>query len=149
MASQFGVGAGSGYLYNMEKNDGNFQTIYATGAEGSLAEGVDQVSFHRTAPVVASSDASIALQTSADTELSDGGTAKRYAVAAQSGNVALVGDTSFLEGANLRDADNEVFVGNLAEFLVGGSVEEDALEPMAEGESSPEQSQANRTTSSA
>jgi len=127
VSSQFGVGVGSGYLYNMAEYDANFQTIYASGNAGSLSEGVDRVSVRRAAPVVAGPNATVALTTSAETELSDSGTASQYAVAARNGNVSIVGDTSILDPARLQHADNEVLVGNLVEFLVGGTVAPDAL----------------------
>jgi hypothetical protein len=129
VSSQFGVGVGSGYLYNMAEYDGNFQTIYASGADGSLGDGVDRVSLDRAAPVVAGPNATVALTTSAETELSESGTAREYAVAARKGNVSLVGDTSILDPARLQHAENEVFVGNLVEFLVSGDVASDALAP--------------------
>jgi hypothetical protein len=129
VSSQFGVGVGSGYLYNMAEYDANFQTIYASGNAGSLSEGVDRVSVRRAAPVVAGPNATVALTTSAETELSDSGTASQYAVAARNGNVSIVGDTSILDPARLQHADNEVLVGNLVEFLVGGTVAPDALAP--------------------
>jgi hypothetical protein len=129
VSSQFGVGVGSGYLYNMAEYDGNFQTIYASGADGSLSDGVDRVSVDRAAPVIASPNATVALTTSAETELSESGTAREYAVAARNGNVSIVGDTSILDPARLQHADNEVFVGNLVEFLVSGDVAPDALAP--------------------
>jgi hypothetical protein len=43
-----------------------------------------------------------------------------YTVAARTGNVTVVGDASFMTAENYRAYDNEVFVGNLAEFLLGG-----------------------------
>jgi hypothetical protein len=129
VSSQFGVGVGSGYLYNMAEYDGNFQTIYASGNVGSLSEGADRVSVRRAAPVVAGPNATVALTTSAETELSDSGTAQQYAVAARNGNVSMIGDTSVLDPARLQHADNEVLVGNLVEFLVSGTVDADPLAP--------------------
>lgn len=129
VSSQLGVGVGSGYLYDMSEYDGNYQTIYASGAASSLSAGVDRVSVDRAAPVFTGPDATVALTTSADTEHSDSGTAGEYTVAARNGDVSIVGDTSILDPARLQHADNEVFVGNLVEFLVGGSVQPDALAP--------------------
>jgi len=119
---RFGIGAGSGYLYDMTDDGSNFQTI-AAGGSGSLGEGVGEVRLRRAAPVVAGPDATVALRTGPETELSDAGPSSRgrYPVAARNGNVAIVGDTSVLAPSNLRTADNEVLVGNLVEFLVDGS----------------------------
>lgn len=120
--SQFGVGLGSGYLYSMTDDDRNYQTITASG-RSSLGEGVGTVQLRRATPVIASPDATVALRTGSDTEVSSVGPASRgrHPVAARHGNVAIVGDTSLLAPSNLRTADNEVFVGNLVEFLVEGS----------------------------
>jgi hypothetical protein len=127
VSSQFGIGVGSGYLYDMTEYDSNYQTIYASGTGSSLSEDVDRVSVDRAAPVFTSPDATVALTSSANTELSDSGTAREYAVAARNQNVSIVGDTSILAPARLQHADNEVFVGNLIEFLVGGTVQPDAF----------------------
>jgi hypothetical protein len=119
---RFGIGAGSGYLYDMANDGANFQTIAAAGS-GSLGEGVGEVRLRRATPVVAGPDATVALRTGPETELSDARSTsgRRYPVAARNGNVAIVGDTSVLDPSNLRTADNEVLVGNLVEFLVDGS----------------------------
>jgi hypothetical protein len=46
-----------------------------------------------------------------------------YAVAVRNGDVAAIGDTSFLAREDVYEADNEVLVGNLADFLVSGDKE--------------------------
>jgi len=119
---RFGVGAGSGYLYDIANDGSNFQTVAASGS-GSLGDGVGEVRLRRATSVVAGPDATVALRTGPETELSDAGPSSsgRYPVAARNGNVAIVGDTSVLSPSNLRTADNEVLVGNLVEFLVDGS----------------------------
>jgi hypothetical protein len=43
--------------------------------------------------------------------------------------VTAVGDTSFLSRENAYDADNEVLIGNLADFLVTGDKAEGAPKP--------------------
>jgi hypothetical protein len=129
MSSRFGVGVDSGYLYQMTEYDGNYQTIYASGASGDLAEGVDRVSVHRAAPVFAGPKATVTLETGPRTEHSDSGRADEYAIAARQENVSIVGDTSVLDPARLHHADNEIFVGNLVEFLVSGNVRSDLFAP--------------------
>jgi hypothetical protein len=146
VSSQFGVGVGSGYLYDMEAYDGNYQTIYASGTAGSLSDGVGRVSVDRSVPVFVGPNATAAITTGADTEHSESGTAREYVVAARNGNVSVVGDTSVFDPARLHHADNEVFVGNLVEFLVGGTVQDDAFEP-SEPDSLPPTAPPNSTTS--
>jgi hypothetical protein len=124
LTSQFGLSAGTEYLSNLRRNGGNHQTVLATpgDAAGDLTAGVERVSLHRAASVTGGPETSVALRAVAGTTRSTSSVAARYPVAVRNGNVTLVGDASFLSQGNLRDADNEVLVGNLVEFLVGGDV---------------------------
>jgi hypothetical protein len=122
LASTYGIAYGSGYLYNMEENDNNFKSIYARpAASGGLADGVERVVVRDAVPV-RTGDGSPVLVGTEGTHLSTTRDAGEYAVLARSegGNVAAVGDTSFVSRENAYDADNEVLIGNLADFLVNG-----------------------------
>ncbi|RXK51260.1 DUF4350 domain-containing protein [Halorientalis pallida] len=124
LSSRFGMSLSTGYLYNMHENGNNFQNVYATAAgDGPLTEGVDRVLFDRATEVAVGGDASVALSATDRTALSTTRQQGGYPVAAVNGNVALIGDTSFLTPANYQYADNEVLIGNLAEFLVTGEKE--------------------------
>ncbi|WP_336002937.1 DUF4350 domain-containing protein [Halorientalis halophila] len=121
LSSRFGMGLGTGYLYNMYENGNNFQNVYATAAgEGPLTEGVDRVLFDRATALSVGGDASVALSAGDRSALSTTRRQGEFPVAATSGDVALIGDTSFLTPSNYRAADNEVLIGNLASFLVSG-----------------------------
>jgi hypothetical protein len=124
LSSRFGMSLSTGYLYNMYENGNNFQNVYATATgEGPLTEGVDQVLFDRATEVAVGGDASVALSATDRTALSTTRQQGEYPVAAVNGNVALIGDTSFLTPSNYQYADNEVLTGNLAAFLVSGDKE--------------------------
>jgi len=129
VGSSFGVGFGGGYVYNMRENQNNFKSVYAT-ATGSadLTRGVDRVVLRDAAPLVAPDDATV-LRGLEGTTLSTTRRQDTYALAARTGNVTAVGDTSFLNPENVYFADNEVFVGNLADFLVSGNKTAGAPKP--------------------
>lgn len=121
LTSRFGLGLSTGYLYNMYENGNNFQNVYATPAgDGPLTDGVDRVLLDRPTEVTAGDEATVALSATDRTALSSTRRQADYAVAAVNGNVALLGDASFLTPENYQYADNEALIGNLAEFLVTG-----------------------------
>lgn len=118
LANQYGLAFDSGYLFNMHEYDTNYRNVYATPAnDGALTDGVDRVVLHESVPVAGGQ----AFVTTTDrTALSATRTEAAYSVAARSGNVVAVGDTSLFGQEFLRRADNEVLVGNLLDFLVSG-----------------------------
>jgi hypothetical protein len=120
VASPLGVGFDAGYLYNMEHNDANYRSVYATpSASSDLTRGVDRVVVRDAAPVL-TADGSTVLVGTAGTTLSTTRRSGEYAVAVRRGDVVAVGDTDFLAPEDVYAADNEVLVGNLADFLVSG-----------------------------
>jgi len=129
LGSTYGVAYGSGYLYNMAENDNNFKSIYArpTGNAG-LTDGVDRVVMREAVPL-RTAGATRALVGTEETHLSTTRDAGQYAVLVRSGNVTAVGDTDFVTRENAYTADNDVLVGNLADFLVDGEKRSGAPEP--------------------
>jgi hypothetical protein len=128
LAANFGVSFGAGYLFDMTDNANNFQRIYAQpSGDSSLTEGVDRLVFDDATPLATSSD-STAVVESQDAQLSSTRRGSTYTVAAKTGNVVTVGDTNFLEPASATVADNDVFLTNLADFLVSGDKEPGAPE---------------------
>jgi hypothetical protein len=129
LGSTYGVAYGSGYLYNMAENDNNYKSIYARPASsGDLAAGVDRVVMRDAVPI-RTADATRVLVGSDGTHLSTTRESGEYAVLARSGNVTAVGDTGFVTRENAYDADNDVLIGNLADFLVNGDKEPGAPQP--------------------
>ncbi len=124
ISSRFGMSLSTGYLYNMHENGNNYQNVYASASgDGPLTEDVDRVLFDRATEISVGGAASVALTATDRTALSTTRQQDEYPVAAVTDNVALIGDTSFLTPANYQYADNEVLIGNLAEFLVTGEKE--------------------------
>ncbi|WP_136716175.1 DUF4350 domain-containing protein [Halorientalis salina] len=123
LATEFGITFGSGYLYDMDENANNYQSVYAGGVgNGSLSTGVDRLVVRDATPLQTSANATTVAQAEG-TSLSSTRRAGTYTVAARVGNLAAVGDTSFLSPASATLADNDAFVSNLATFLVSGEKE--------------------------
>jgi hypothetical protein len=129
--SEFGISAQSGYLFNMHQYQQTFKSVYATSGTGPLAAGVDRVVV-RDAAAVSVADGQTALRAGERTRLSTTRRADTYGVAVRSGDVAMVGDTDFLTPESAYVADNEVFIGNLADFLVSGEKTANAPAPPSE-----------------
>ena len=143
VGSPLGVGFGSGYLYNMEENANNYQGIYAAGGEAPVAEGVDRAMMREAVPVV-HDGGTVGLTAAEGTTLSTTRDAGTYPTLVQNGNVVAVGDTDFVKPEDAYDADNEVLIGNLADFLVTGDKEPGA--PQRPGADRPERPPEPRRT---
>lgn len=118
VTSQLGMSVGSGYLYNIDQNVNNHANINVTpDATTPLTDGVQRVVVHQATPV---QGPTTLLQTAPSSELSSTRRASAYGVAATSENTVVVGDASILAPEWVYLADNEVFVGNVLEFLVTG-----------------------------
>ena len=129
LTQQFGVRVGSEVLYNTddERNDNNFKSIYASpSGTGMLTEGVDTISLDTGGYAVVGDTAATTVYTADDgTRTLETRREGDYGVVVRSGNLAFVADSSFVEPSELYDVDNEVFAGNLLEFLVTGDVDPD------------------------
>lgn len=128
LTQQFGVRVGSEILYNIddESNDNNFKSIYASpSGAGILTEGVDTISLDTGGyAVVGDTEPATTVYTADDgTRTLETRREGDYGVVVRSGNLAFVADSSFVEPSELYDVDNEVFAGNLLEFLVTGDVD--------------------------
>lgn len=118
LMSRFGIAFGNGYLYNMEDYDTNYRNVYGVPRGNStLTEDVDRLVFHESTPVQGGTPV---VRATEGTELSQTRTTDQYGLVARSGNLIAIGDSSVLGQGYYRRADNEIFVGNLLEFLVSG-----------------------------
>jgi hypothetical protein len=116
--SPHGLTAGSGYLYDLTENVNNHANIPVTpSGDGALTDGVERVVVHQATPV---SGPNVLMRTNPSAELSTTRDAGEYGVLAQSGNLTVLGDTSLFAPDWAYVADNEVLLGNLADFLVSG-----------------------------
>jgi hypothetical protein len=108
-----------GYVYNMEDNDLNFQRIFAEPADGTgLTAGVDRAVFPTATPVATMGTPDSQLLPTAGAQLSTSRAETDQPVMVRDGDVVIVGDTNFLSPVNAQRADNDVLIGNLADFLV-------------------------------
>jgi hypothetical protein len=125
IASPYGIGVGTNYLFNMEENANNFQYVFATPAgRSNLTAGVDRVVLPQpTRLTVDAANATTALTALPGTRLESTRAAATYAVAARNGNVTTIADASFLRPDFHTVADNEVLLGNVVEFLTSGEKE--------------------------
>ena len=119
LSSQSGMEFQYGYLYETD-SERNYAAVSATSGDGSLGEGVENAVLRDVAPVAVSDEADVALTSADGTTLSTTRRDGSYAVAAQQGNAAIIGDTDFLTTDDAYRGDNEVLIGNLADFLVSG-----------------------------
>jgi hypothetical protein len=127
--SPFGVYGDAGYVYDMEHNDAGYLSVLVQPAESTpLTDGVERVVL-RGAASVGSADDSAALTTAETSRLSTTRESGSYTVAVRSESLAVVGDSSFLAPENARRADNGVFIGNLADFLVSGDAPDVSFGP--------------------
>jgi len=103
----------------MVENDLNYQRVYAepTG-NSSLTAGVDRAMFETVTPVGTAAAGGGVLRPSEGSQLSTTRAATDAPVLARDGGVVVVGDSDFLVPENTQRVDNDVLVGNLADFLV-------------------------------
>jgi hypothetical protein len=129
LTAQYGIRIGAEQLYNVDDsaNDNNFRSIYAApSGDDDLTAGVETITLD-TAGYLVRSPASDVETLFTAAEGTRGLTSRRtdtYPTVARSGNLAIVADASFVKSSEIYDADNEVFVGNLLAFLVGGEAAE-------------------------
>jgi len=123
LQSELDVYTESGYFYNLEENDLNHMRVFAEpDASSGLTAGVDRLMFASAAPV--DSQISNDLATVIDgTNLSTTRAGTEAAVMTREEGTVLVGDTDFMSPENAQRADNDVLIGNLADFLVTGDRE--------------------------
>lgn len=137
LGSDAGVYQDTGFLYNLDENDQNYLSIFAEPTGPSeLTAGVDRVVLRGGAPITPS-DGTPLLMSDDTTELSTTQRTDAYGVGVLAGNLTVVGDTSFMAPENAYRADNNVLIGNIADFLVTGEIEEDPFEGPQDGEQDP------------
>ena len=109
-----------GYVYNLQENDLNYQRIFAAPrGVPTLTTGVDRVVFD-TATTISARSVAETLRPIDGSQRSVTRAETTAPVMTRSDGFVTIGDTDFLSPANVQRADNDVFVGNLAEFLVEG-----------------------------
>jgi len=123
LQTELGVAAEPGYVYNVAENDLNHLRVFGEPAgSGGLTEGVDRVVFETATPVTAAEEATT-FRAIEGSQLSTTRADTQAAMLVRSGNVTFAGDAAFLAPENTQRADNDVLVGNIADFLVTGDRE--------------------------
>jgi len=117
--ARLGVTTEPGYVYNMADNDLNYQRVYAE-ADGSseLTDGVDRVVFPTATPVGTVDGGSAELRPTDGAELSTTRAPTDAPLVVRNDGVVAIGDSDFMSPENAQRADNDVFIGNVADFLV-------------------------------
>ncbi|OYR55682.1 hypothetical protein [Halorubrum halodurans] len=124
-----------GYVYNMVENDLNYQRVYATPTgDSDLTEGVDRAMFPTVTPVGTAAEGTDEFRPIDGSELSTTRAATDAPVLVRDGGVVMVGDAGFLSPENAQRADNDVLIGNLAEFLVENDRDPETQPPQTEPE---------------
>ena len=138
LTGEYGARMGAEALFNVDDsaNDNGFKSINAVPeSTSSLSEGVDTVTFEDAGYIVRTgeSDATV-LYTAVDgtktLETRRNGT---YATVVRNDNLVFVSDSDFVDQDEVYDADNEVFVSNLLDFLTSGDKPDDVPETATEG----------------
>jgi hypothetical protein len=118
LESRLNVARDPGYVYNLVENDNNYQRLITQPAdETELTAGVERAVFPTASPVSTPNGGAEMVPTSG-ARLSTSRAQTDAAIVARNGNVVIVGDTDFFTPENAQRADNDVFIGNLADFLV-------------------------------
>ncbi|MEZ3117585.1 hypothetical protein RYH80_16840 [Halobaculum sp. MBLA0147] len=135
VTSEYGVSTGPSELFNISADGRHYSRIATTGAGGALGEGVDRVVMDDAVPVAVGGDATVAVRTAGEVTIESNRRSGRYPVAATNGNVSVIGDATFLQPDDAYVADNEVLIGNVADYLVSGEkIDENAPVKDADGE---------------
>jgi len=130
LINSYGIALGSESLYSLddETNENNFRSVYAEPvADDELTDGVERVTFHQSGYAVRQdgSDAQTlftAIEGTRGVETRRTGT---YRTVLRNDSMVYVADSDFITRSELYDADNEVFVSNLLDFLVSGNKPDD------------------------
>lgn len=127
LTQRYGVGVGAEQLYNIDddSNDNNFKSIYASPSDdGELTTGVETITLDTAgyAAITADNDVETTFTAAAGTRTLDTRRTGTYPIAVRNDNMVFVADSTFITRSEVYDADNEVFVSNLIEFLLNGDV---------------------------
>mgnify|MGYP000684081300 CR=1 FL=1 len=133
LTGQYGVRMGAEGIYNLDDdaNDNHFKSVYAEPADsGSLSEGVDTVTFEHAGYLVVAqdSDAEVVYTAVDGTRTLETRREGTYATVVRNNNMVFVADTDFMDKNEVYDADNEVFISNLLDFMVSGDKADDVPE---------------------
>lgn len=132
-----GVTVEPGYAYSLEENDLNYQRVYAeSDGDSMLTAGVDRAVFATATPLGTGPGGSAELRPTDGTELSTTRAPTDDPLLVRNDGVVAVGDSDFLSPENAQRADNDILIGNIADFLVMN--DRNAASQPPEGNDDPE-----------
>ncbi len=123
LLAPFGISINNDYLYNLQKNEGNFRNVYFDEfAKSELTFGLKEVALYGTHSV--ESPSGLILLRGTESTLSSANDAndpaQGGAAISADGNVIAFGDFTFLSSPYESYADNAALIGNLADFALSG-----------------------------
>jgi len=124
LLSAFDITVNNDYLYNTEKNEGNFRNVlFDEFSKSELTFGLKEVALYGTHSVESLSG--MILLRGMESTLSSGTDAHDFsqggAALSADGNVAAFGDFTFLTSPYNSYTDNATLIANLADFILAGS----------------------------
>lgn len=133
LTEDFGARVGADMLYNMDDdaNDNNFKSIYAEpSGDGALTDGVDTITLETSGYLVTNgdNDVDVVFEAADGTKTLETRRTGDYATVVRNDNMVFVSDSTFIMEDEVYDADNEVFVSNLLDFLTSGDKADDVPE---------------------
>jgi hypothetical protein len=138
LTTRYGARMGAEALFNVDDsdNDNGFKSIYAEPeSTSSLSEGVDTITLENPGYIVRTgeSDATVLYNAVDGTRTLETRRNGTYATVVRNDNLVFVSDSDFVDQDEVYDADNEVFVTNLLDFLTSGDKPDDVPETATEG----------------
>jgi hypothetical protein len=120
LAAQFGLLFQADYLYNTTENEGNFRNIGLTDfGDSQLTQGLKQVVFYAAHSIFSDEAALVAAGGETRSSSHERAEALTVAVLAADGAVLALGDLTFMAEPYNAAYDNDRFIANIADFLVG------------------------------
>jgi hypothetical protein len=122
LASSYGISFDTEYIYNVERNDGNYQRVLTRPSPSTDIEGFERGATYIAAPVHVRHGKRLMIAAKGTKQLGvEGGGPYPLAVQHRSKNVTAVGDASLFAPVHASVADNEEFIAAIGSFLVSGS----------------------------
>ncbi|MFN8381332.1 MAG: hypothetical protein U0V02_05300 [Anaerolineales bacterium] len=124
LLTPFGISINNDYLYNLEKNEGNFRNVYFDEfAKSELTFGLKEVALYGTHSV--ESPSGLILLRGAESTFSSANDANNPAqggaALSADGNVLAFGDFTFMSSPYSNYTDNAALIGNLADFALSST----------------------------
>ncbi|MFB6104748.1 MAG: DUF4350 domain-containing protein [Halobacteriaceae archaeon] len=117
LARSYGITYRSRYIYNLRTYAGVYRNVFARpSASSPLTDGVDRVATY-IATAVTATDGHRVLETGANTHIAGTGATRSRGVVVRTGNVVAISDQTLFTVDRFANADNDVFIENLVEYV--------------------------------